>query len=206
MKALPNSNELLLAGTPDAGTFSSICAAIHLLIRALWRKGARRDAPLRQPISAALSMIALIIRTIEMSIGMSGGNFQLSKAELTRFYKQGGARLAANTSHENKPLAVRRTRRGKASSSDNTTVAPSLANMIRTDSEQQTQAPGFLKPAMEMRAMKWGSKARCERDTSATSRGGVQDALKALTSGTADLTEVGQLGSREWIVSTTGAS
>ena len=85
-------------------------------------------------------MIALIIRTIEMSIGMSGGDFQLSKAELTRFYKQGGARLAANTSARKQAAGSAEDAPRKASSSDNTTVAP-LANMIRTDSEQRAQAP-----------------------------------------------------------------
>ena len=198
MKALPTRTELLLAGAPDAGTFLVNLRSNPSAYKSFVEERERAwDAPLRQPIERCVeSMIALIIRTIEMSTGMSGGDFQLSKAELTRFYKQGGARLAANTSARKQAAGSAEDAPRKASSSDNTTVAPSLANMIRTNSEQRAQAPGFLKPAMEMRAMKWGSKARAANAThQQPAAGGVRDALKALTSGTAGLTEVGQLGS-----------
>ena len=69
---------------------------------------------------------------------------------------------------ESKPLAVRRTRRGRPV---HLIIPPwpLLANMIRTDSEQRAQAP-VLACHGDARHEMGIESARCERDTSATSR------------------------------------
>ena len=100
MKTLPTRTELHHAGVPDAGTFLVNLRSNPSAYKSFVEERERDwDAPLRQPIEHCVeSVIALIIRTIELSIGTSGGDFQLSKTELIRFYKQGGAKIVAITS------------------------------------------------------------------------------------------------------------
>ena len=200
MKTLPTRTELMLAGASDAGTFliglRTNPSAYNSFVEERERSW---DDPLRQPIERCVEgILALIIRTIERSIGMDAGDFRLSKSEILRFHKQGGAinMGRAATPIGGKALNLAGGNGGGAAPGGMGGLA-ALASGGRRESSSNNQPPAggggggsganFLAPSMGMRAAKWGSKARAanaakQPPSADTAEGGAaQSALGAFT-------------------------
>ena len=97
MKALPTTSELLRANVSDAGLFlvelRGNPAAYATFVEARERAW---DAPLQQPIERCVEhLVSLIIRTVDASIGRASHEARgISKSEVMRFHRQGGARTS----------------------------------------------------------------------------------------------------------------
>ena len=166
MKALPTKAELLVAGAHDAGLFlvelRANPQAYNTFVEARERA---YEAPLRQPIERCVEhLISLVIRTVETSIKdkPEDYDFRISKNEIIRFYRQGGARIVdtGNTGGGGG---------GAAQSEFAAKKPPALLvrqptkNVTAKELERRTSSENVLAhivPHLESKALKWGNKAK----------------------------------------------
>lgn len=186
MKALPTTAELLLLGAADCGSFMTELRAnpqaYNVFVEARERSWGDK---LRQPIERCVEhLISLIIRTVENALSVDGDDCKLSKSEVIKFKKQGGAKIndatvnAKNKGGDDKP---------KVDPNKKKPLAGSAFGLLSKGGGGNAPKPGVagdvstLGDKYAARALKWGSKK--DKDADAGGGGGGDSLVAGLFGG-----------------------